>query len=425
MQFLIRRIIEKIKHAHTYDNSELDDLFKDVLTRQPITLLQRIKRKMKYALKTLVYFITVFAVIAVFGSNAFATDIPSRPDRGWYVRDVANKMSQYQIRNLNLKIENFNKTTRNEIGVLIMPPLSDDANLENFAHDVFHSWGIGKAGLDNGILILVVSGTPGHKFMRIETGKGAEGDVPDSKVKEITTAMKPSLMNNDYYGAVNAAVDTIMSLMESRVGIKPIVGHTTPGASSPTATTPDYNYGNGNSYADNNGVGANDWTPLLWLLGFFGFITVAVMLGSWWSTRSTVGGRVVRTRIKGAVRDDPYIPPPPPRQTHTPAWTPPRHTSPTVSSGPASLIATATVVSAAQARRDAQKRADEDRKARDRARRVPEPDIYAAPSYTSTYVSSSDDDDSSGSYSSPDSTPDSGSGFGGGDSGGGGGSDSC
>jgi uncharacterized membrane protein YgcG len=414
MQFLIRRIIEKVKHAHTYDNSELDDLFKDILTRQPLTLLQKFKRKMKYALKTLVYFITVFAVMTVFGSNAFATDIPSRPDRGWYVRDVANKMSQYQIRNLNLKIENFNRTTRNEIGVLIMPPLSDDTNLENFAHDTFHSWGIGKAGLDNGILILVVSGGPGHKFMRIETGKGAEGDVSDSKVKEITTAMKPSLKNDDYYGAVNVAIETIMSLMESRVGVKPIVGHTTPGADLNTPTNSPTS-SPGNSYSNNDATGPNDWTPLLWLFGFFVFITLAIILGSWWSTRSVV--RVVRK--KGAVRDDPYIPPPPPR--HNTMYTPQKHTTSTISSGPAAVIATATVVSAAQTRREAQARADEARKARDRARR---------PSPTSTYVSRRDDD--GGSWGGGDSGGgswggggDSGGGFGGGDSGGGGGSDSC
>ena len=81
--FLIRRIIEKIKHAHAYDNSELDDLIKDILTRQPLSLMQKIQRKMKYAFKTLVYFITVFAVIVILRGNAFASPDYNEGGNDW------------------------------------------------------------------------------------------------------------------------------------------------------------------------------------------------------------------------------------------------------------------------------------------------------------------------------------------------------
>lgn len=177
--------------------------------------------------KTLIYFLTAFAVM-MSGSNAFALDVPAKPDNGWYIRDTAGKISEADIKLLNDRIEAFNKATRNEIGVLIIPTLGD-ASLEDYSKDVFHSWGIGKAGLDNGILLLIAAND--HK-MRIETGKGAEGDVPDAKVLEITGDMKPYLRKNDYAGAVGSVVDNLTKIMEDRTGQKAIVGSTTPGANA-------------------------------------------------------------------------------------------------------------------------------------------------------------------------------------------------
>lgn len=173
-------------------------------------------------------FIALFAFIALaFASKpAFAFDVPPKPDNGWYIRDAASKLSTFDIQSLNQKIESFNRSTKNEIGVLIVPTIGD-ASIEDVAHDVFHSWGIGKAGLDNGILVIIAAND--HKF-RIETGKGAEGDVPDSIAKEITGSMKPYLRKNDYAGAVDTAVSGLTKVMEDRSKEKAVVSTTDPNA---------------------------------------------------------------------------------------------------------------------------------------------------------------------------------------------------
>ena len=172
-------------------------------------------------IKALTFFLAAFALIFV-SSSAFAFDTPARPDNGWYIRDDAGKLSLSDIYTLNQKIENFNKTTRNEIGVLITPTLAGDS-IEDAAYYVFNKWGIGKRGLDNGILIMIAAND--HK-MRIETGKGSEGDVPDAITMQITAGMKPYLRTNDYTGAVNSAVNAITKVMEDRTGQKPIVDTT-------------------------------------------------------------------------------------------------------------------------------------------------------------------------------------------------------
>ena len=134
-------------------------------------------------------------------------------------------MTQSEMYAINQKIDAFNRTTRNEIGVLVVPTLGGDS-MEDVAHDVFHSWGIGKAGLDNGILIMIAS--KDHK-MRIEIGKGAEGDIPDAKANEILDGMKAYLRKNDFRGGIESAIVAISTQMEDRTGQKPIVQTTTPG----------------------------------------------------------------------------------------------------------------------------------------------------------------------------------------------------
>jgi uncharacterized protein len=175
--------------------------------------------------KVLAAFLTAFTLLFI-GSRAQAFDVPAKPDNGYYIRDTANKLSYSDTYSLNQRIEAFNKTTRNEIGVLIIPTLAGDS-VEDAAYDVFNSWHIGKAGLDNGILIMIAAND--HK-LRIETGKGAEGDIPDAKTNEIITTMKPYLRKNDFAGAVGSAVENITTIMEDRTGQKPIVNSTQPNA---------------------------------------------------------------------------------------------------------------------------------------------------------------------------------------------------
>ncbi|HBS03494.1 MAG TPA: hypothetical protein DEA96_00920 [Leptospiraceae bacterium] len=57
-----------------------------------------------------------------------------------------------------------------------------DANIEEFAVDLFAHWGIGEAGKDNGILVLQVTDS---RKIRIEVGYGLEGILPDAKANWI------------------------------------------------------------------------------------------------------------------------------------------------------------------------------------------------------------------------------------------------
>lgn len=233
----VSNIEYKISHRHPYDSSDTDDLIKDIISQHKPSYIEMAKRKMKYSYKTIIYFLAAFIFAMSFASVAFAFTVPNKPENGFYIVDTANKLSSVDMSNLNHKIENFNTTTRNEIGVLIIPTLGD-ANIEDASNDVFNKWGIGKAGLDNGILLMIAAND--HK-MRIETGKGSEGDVPDAIAHKLTGDMKPFLRKNDYAGAINVVIDGITSVMESRVGQKPIVDNTS--VSTQSSSNDDSIYG--------------------------------------------------------------------------------------------------------------------------------------------------------------------------------------
>ena len=71
--------------------------------------------------------------------------------------------------------------TTAEIAILVVPSTAP-ATIEEYSVAVFDQWKIGKRGQDNGLLFLVAVQ---DRRMRITTGYGLEGILPDGKVGEI------------------------------------------------------------------------------------------------------------------------------------------------------------------------------------------------------------------------------------------------
>lgn len=157
--------------------------------------------------------IVVALMVTLFALSSFAFSPPAKPANGWYVLDQAGKLTSDQVAQLNQKIETLNKTTKNEYAVVILNSL-DGGNIEDVAQSTFVSWGVGKKGLDNGVMLLI---SVGDRKMRIHTGKGAEGDLPDIYCKEILDkTLRPYLKRGQFYDGVNATIDAMSGHMESQ-----------------------------------------------------------------------------------------------------------------------------------------------------------------------------------------------------------------
>ena len=146
-----------------------------------------------------------------------AQDLPDRPNPPRLVNDYAGILSRSDAERLENKLVAFNDSTSTQIAVVIVPDLKGyDAG--DYAQRLGDKWGVGQKGKNNGILIIVKPKTAdsrGQAF--ISTGYGAEGAVPDLLAARIVdNDMIPSFRNGDYYGGLNKATSTLMSLIKGK-----------------------------------------------------------------------------------------------------------------------------------------------------------------------------------------------------------------
>jgi uncharacterized protein len=122
------------------------------------------------------------------------------------VHDEAKVLSQQTIDNLEHKLKVFEDSTTNQMGILIISSLNGEI-IEQYALRAAKEWKLGQADKDNGIVMVVA--VDDHK-MRIETGHGLEGALPDAiSNRIIRNEMAPRFRRGDFDGGVTAAVDAI------------------------------------------------------------------------------------------------------------------------------------------------------------------------------------------------------------------------
>ena len=92
-----------------------------------------------------------------------------------HVNDHANLFSKEYVQSLEKGLQKFKKENGYEIAVLTVKDL-DSLSVEEYAQDVFDSWAIGDKKEDSGVLLLV---SLKDRKIRIHTGYGVEGDLPD------------------------------------------------------------------------------------------------------------------------------------------------------------------------------------------------------------------------------------------------------
>ncbi len=152
------------------------------------------------------YFALIIAIF--FPVITLAFTIPQKPTG--FVQDYAGILSPDQLSTLEKKLENYERTSTNEIAVVIVDSLRGDT-IENVAQEIFTTWGIGKKGKDNGVLLLI---SLSERKNRIQTGYGVEASLTDIGASYIQSdIIRPAFRNNDYYGGINGAVDKMVEAL--------------------------------------------------------------------------------------------------------------------------------------------------------------------------------------------------------------------
>ncbi len=105
-----------------------------------------------------------------------AAALASFPQPTGYVNDFAGILNPATKKKLESTLTAFDRKNGIEVAVATLPSLEGEP-IENVAVDLFERWGIGKKGVDNGALFLIV---PSDRRMRIEVGYGLEGAINDA-----------------------------------------------------------------------------------------------------------------------------------------------------------------------------------------------------------------------------------------------------
>ena len=88
--------------------------------------------------------------------------------------------------------------------VVAVVPSIGEATCFDFCHELLNSWGVGKKGKDNGLVILLVTD---QRCIQFYTGYGLEGVLPDAICKRIQTqAMIPYLKDERWSEGMVAGV---------------------------------------------------------------------------------------------------------------------------------------------------------------------------------------------------------------------------
>lgn len=111
------------------------------------------------------------------------------------VNDFANVIPASTERKIISVSRELIQKTGIPVVVVTMPDIGG-AEYNDYASRLYKAWGIGKKGDDKGVLIFV---TIKERKMRIETGYGVEGILPDGLVGEIRDRyMTPSLKQDKF-----------------------------------------------------------------------------------------------------------------------------------------------------------------------------------------------------------------------------------
>ncbi len=98
-----------------------------------------------------------------------------------YVYDQAGVLNEAQEEKLNRKIEEIRESTTAEVLVVVLN-ITDEEDISALGVRIGEEVGVGKADVDNGVVILVAVD---DREWNISTGYGVEGILPDARTKRI------------------------------------------------------------------------------------------------------------------------------------------------------------------------------------------------------------------------------------------------
>ncbi len=151
---------------------------------------------------------TVALLGALFFTPAHAAEvIPPAPQN--HFNDYARVVRPEVAAQLNRELEQFERTTSNQLIVAIYPRLQSDSSVEDYTVRVAQAWRVGQKERKNGAILFLFQES---RDIRIQVGYGLEGVLPDALCKRIIeNELVPRFRAGDFNGGLTAGVRALIA----------------------------------------------------------------------------------------------------------------------------------------------------------------------------------------------------------------------
>jgi uncharacterized protein len=131
-----------------------------------------------------------------------------------YLSDFAGVVDAQSKAALEQYCAAVEKSTGAQMALVTVKSLEGEP-IEAVANAIFHNWGIGQKGKNEGIMLLLVTA---DRRSRLEVGYGLEPIIPDGLAGSMLDDMRPALRQEHYGEALMAAAQTIGSIIAKAKG---------------------------------------------------------------------------------------------------------------------------------------------------------------------------------------------------------------
>ncbi|MBN2050735.1 MAG: TPM domain-containing protein [Spirochaetales bacterium] len=137
-----------------------------------------------------------FLILIVLTISVLHLEAQAFPKAVGYVNDFAGILPRGDKQQLTELIDLLEKVTSAEIAVVTIDSFEPYRSIEEYSFDLANTWGVGKEGLNNGILMVIAMK---ERRVRIELGLGMERLFSDSETGLIMDKhMIPYFRDGDY-----------------------------------------------------------------------------------------------------------------------------------------------------------------------------------------------------------------------------------
>lgn len=139
-----------------------------------------------------------------------AAEVPPSIVLAGRVTDAAGILTAEQAAGLSKKLEILEQKTGHQMVVVTTHTLGG-REIGVFTRDLGNAWGIGRAGIDDGVIVLIA---PTERKARIEVGKGLESKLPDALCERIMKQwLIANAQNGNYAKGLTETVDALIGAL--------------------------------------------------------------------------------------------------------------------------------------------------------------------------------------------------------------------